>query len=228
MGRLALVDSEDLLERMGSPLDVGAYEWDRVHADALTSDEVFQLTYAAQVEWGTQGTFESLYISDDPVVRRFLQIWLRQEEVHAELLVRFLHEYGVTVTLLHASRKHRRGARRGRRLNQVAHRMVGHDFFAVHMAWGAVNELTTLRFYQQIRARARHVFLRELLRDLIGQEAHHYSFYRAAATERLAGNRRAQRVTRFALEHLWSPVGVGLRAPGDAQRVNAHRKRQHL
>lgn len=202
---------------MGSPLDADSYDWRRADNGRLTPDELFQLTYAAQVEWGTEGTFESLNISADPVVSKFLQIWLRQEEVHAELLVRFLHECGVHVEALHTSRKHRRGAERGRRINQLAHRVVGDDFFAVHMSWGAVNELTTLRFYQQIRARTRNGFLRDLLRDLIAQEALHYSFYRAAAIERLVGNRRAQRITRFALGHLWSPVGVGLRSRSDAR-----------
>lgn len=202
---------------MGAPLEVDSYDWRRAETGCLTPDELFQLTYAAQVEWGTEGTFESLNISTDPVVSKFLEIWLRQEDVHAELLVRFLSECGVHVDALHTSRKHRRGAQRGRRINQLAHRVVGDDFFAVHMAWGAVNELTTLRFYQQIRARTGNEFLRELLRDLIAQEALHYSFYRASAVERLAGNRRAQRITRFALGHLWSPVGVGLRSRTDAR-----------
>jgi hypothetical protein len=206
----------DLLERMGSPLHVGEYEWSKASLQPLTYDEVFQLTYAAQVEWGTQGTFESLDISRDPIIRRFLRIWLRQEEVHADLLVRFLDARGVAVGPLHQQSRHRRGARRGRILNQLAHGLVGNDFFAVHMAWGAVNELTTLRFYQQIRARTENTLLAQLLRDIIAQEALHYRFYQASAHNRLIDNTRAQRIVRFALTHLWSPVGVGLRSRSDA------------
>jgi hypothetical protein len=213
---LGTVTAHDLVDRMESPLDIDGYDWRRAQDGQLTADEIFQLTYAAQVEWGTQGTFASLDISDDPIVSRFLHIWLRQEEVHAELLVRFLHECEVHVTALHTSLKHRRGAKRGMRINQLAHQIIGDDFFAVHMAWGAVNELTTLRFYQQIRSRTQHLFLRDLLRDLIAQEALHYSFYRTAAIERLTDNPRAQRITRFVLGHLWSPVGVGLRSRTDA------------
>lgn len=206
----------ELLERMGAPLDVGAYDWSRASLQPLTDDEVFQLTYAAQVEWGTQGTFESLDIGRDPIIRRFLRVWLRQEEVHAELLVRFLDARGIAVAPLHKRPRHQRGARRGRILNQLAHRLVGDDFFAVHMAWGSVNELTTLRFYQQIRARTANALLEQLMRDVIVQEALHYRFYQASARSRLLDNPRAQRIVRFALAHLWSPVGVGLRSRSDA------------
>ncbi|HEY1740105.1 MAG TPA: ferritin family protein, partial [Acidimicrobiia bacterium] len=175
--------------------------------------------YASQVEWATEGTFESLNITDDPTVRAFLRIWLEQERVHAELLTRLLEACGVEVEPLHRLSKHRRGARRGRFVNQLAHAAVGDDFFAVHMTWGAVNELSTLRFYQQIRHRTAHPLLREILRDVIGQEAMHYSFYRAAAIERLTERPRAQRLTSWVLRHLWTPVGVGLRTRSDAHRL---------
>ena len=71
-----LAAPETLLAEMGEPLDPSRYDWSAARTDALTDEEVFQLTYAAQVEWGTEGTFASLNISRDPVVRRFLRVWL--------------------------------------------------------------------------------------------------------------------------------------------------------
>lgn len=203
--------AEQLLERMGEPLDVDAYGWDEVTPTSLTPDERFQLTYAAQVEWATEGTFESLDITDDPVVRRFLRIWLEQERVHGELLGRLLGAAGVQAQPIHRQPRHRRGAARGRHLNLLAHRVVGDDFLAVHMAWGAVNELTTLRFYQLIKQRAAHPVVRHVLTEVIAQEAVHYAFYRQVAIDRLEGNPRAQRLVRFALGRLWRPVGLGIR-----------------
>lgn len=215
----ALPDPARLLDAMGAPLDPAVYDWAHARDQELTPEERFQLTYAAEVEWGTEGTFASLDISRDPVVRRFLRVWLNQETVHAQLLVRFLTAHDITVQPRHRARHHRVGAQRGRRLNQLARLAVGDDFFAVHMVWGAVNELTTLRFYTAIRARTQNHLLRVVLRDVIAQEAQHYAFYRTVGSRRLTGNRRAQRIVRWALEHLWTPVGVGLRTPDDANRL---------
>ena len=89
----------------------------------------------------------------------------------------------------------------------------------MHMSWGAINELTTLRFYSVMRANTRSELLRDLLRDVIAQEALHYSFYRAVAIRRLAGNPRGQRIVRWTIEHLWSPVGMGLRSRPDVDRL---------
>jgi hypothetical protein len=214
-----LPEPETLLADMGDPLDPARYDWAAATAQPLTAEETFQLTYAAQVEWGTEGTFESLNISEDPVVRRFLPIWLEQEIVHADLLARFLAARGVHVDPLHRTPRQQRAIRRGRRVNQVARRLVGNDFFAVHMTWGAVNELTTLRFYGVMRSRTRNELLRTVLRDVMAQEAVHYGFYRNVAIRRLTANPRGQRITRWAMEHLWSIVGSGLRSRADSDRL---------
>jgi hypothetical protein len=205
---------------MGEPLTPTTYDWDAAAAGApLSSEERFQLTYAAHVEWGTEGTFASLDVSDDPVVGRFLDIWLEQEVVHAELLARFLATQGVPVEPLHRTRAQRFAARRGKWVNQAAVKVLGSDFFAVHMTWGAVNELTTLRFYSLLRRRAENPVLGQLLGDVIGQEAVHFAFYREMAAQLLRDNPRAQRITRWVMNHLWSPVGVGLRSRDDADRL---------
>jgi rubrerythrin len=212
-------EPEMLLAELGEPLDPHAYDWASATDGPLTSEERFQLTYATQVEWGTEGTYQSLNITRDPVVRRFLRIWLEQEVVHADLLARFLAEHGVMVDPLHRTKEQQRAAGRGKIVNQLARRVVGDDFFAVHMSWGALNELTTLRFYRVIRARTGNELLGTLLRDIIAQEAAHYAFYRAAAIRRLDGNRRGQRIVRWTLRHLWSIVGSGLRGRADADRL---------
>ena len=204
---------------MGAPLAMDAYDWTRAARQPLSVEEVFQVTYAAQVEWATEGTFESLDITENPLVKRFLRTWLAQEVVHGELLSRFLRECGHAARPLHETTRQRFAARRGRWVNRLAHRLVGEDFFAVHMTWGAVNELMTLRFYAIMREGTRNVLLRDVLRDLIAQEVLHYRFYRAMAMEHLRDNARAQRLVRWSLRHLWSPVGSGLRGHADGDRL---------
>lgn len=209
---------EELLAGLGGPLDPASYDWTGATAP-LSEDERFQLTYAAQVEWGTEGYFASLDISKDPVVRAFLDTWLAQEIVHGDLLARLLAAQGVSIGPAHRSPRQRFITARGRAVNKVARRVIGDDFFAVHMSWGAVNELTTLRFYGVMRARTANPTLQAVLRDVMAQEALHYNFYRSMAIRRLDGNPRAQRMVRWVLEHLWSPVGVGLHPRRDADQM---------
>lgn len=212
-------DLATLLDEMGDPLDPDKYDWSLASRYPLRDDELFRLTYAAQVEWGTEGTFASLNITRDPIVRRFLRIWLKQEIVHANLFARLLDEHGVDVVPLHRTRQQRLAAWRGQMVNRLARAVVGRDFFGVHMTWGAVNELTTLRFYGIIRDRTEHPLLAQILRDVMAQEALHYSFYKRAATDRLRDNPRGQKVVRFAMRKLWSIVGTGLRSTEDADRL---------
>ena len=88
--------------------------------------------------------------------------------------------------------------------------------YAAHVEWGtegnfatgAVNELTTLRFSSLLRRRSANPVLRQLLGAVIGQEAVHFAFYREMAALRLRESARAQRLTRWVMSHLWTPVGV--------------------
>jgi len=42
------------------------------------------------------------------------------------------------------------------------------------------------------------------------QEGRHIDFYATQARTRLSDSRAAQRLTRWALDHFWSPVGTGV------------------
>jgi hypothetical protein len=75
------------------------------------------------------------------------------------------------------------------------------------MTWGAINEWTTQAGYGRLAARADHPVLRDLLRRIMRQEGRHIDFYASEAERRLTSDRRARRVTRFALRRLWRPVG---------------------
>ena len=55
--------SEQLLDQLGGPLEPARYDWSG--SSCPGDEDVFRLTYAAQVEWATQGTFASLDISVD-------------------------------------------------------------------------------------------------------------------------------------------------------------------
>lgn len=85
------------------------------------------------------------------------------------------------------------------------------NFIAIHMTWGAINELTTLTGYYQLMRRSSHPVLHQMLRRVIQDERRHFAFYRAQAKARMEGNPAAGRMVRRALQAFWTPVGAGVK-----------------
>ena len=92
------------------------------------------------------------------------------------------------------------------------------DFAALHMVWGAINELTTLTGYQRLAEIAPHPVLVQLLGRIIRDESRHFSFYYHQAERRLA-RPAAQRVARFLVDRFWAPVGSGVRPDAEVRFV---------
>jgi len=92
----------------------------------------------------------------------------------------------------------------------------------VSLAWGAVNEWTTQAGYMRVAARADHPTLTALVRRIAKQEGRHIDFYVTEATARLQHSTAAQKVTRFALAHRWSPVGSGIMPKAETDHLIRH------
>src|SRR6185312_3922053 len=89
--------------------------------------------------------------------------------------------------------------------------MLTRNFIAIHMTWGAINELTTLTGYYQLMRRSSHPVLHQMLRRVIQDERRHFAFYRAQAKARMEGKPAAGRIVRRALKTFWTPVGAGVK-----------------
>lgn len=176
----------------------------------------------------------------DPDVTAFLSCWNFEELWHGEAFSRLLGEAGIPVLPDRepVTRDARYPSRRMR--TEWIRRRVGakgyashigtllgsavaaRDFVAIHMTWGAVNELTTLTAYHRMIAHTDNAALTQVLRAIIKQERRHFAFYRAQARARLAGSRRARRLVHWSLDHLWAPVGTGIRPQEETDFVVTH------
>jgi hypothetical protein len=146
----------------------------------------------------------------DPELTTFLTFWSYEEYWHGEAIGRVLAAHGERwgsdrVRELRWARRVREGVQPF--LHGAASLVAGAELGAIHMTWGAVNEWTTQAGYSLLAQRAEHPVLSVLLRRIMKQEGRHIDVYASHATDRLADNRRAQRLTRLALRKFWSPVG---------------------
>lgn len=217
--------------RASKKVDLSAVPWDRIKDHPLPVEEARCLAYMMDIESHTIIFLRDLLATRaafDPDVTAFLSCWVYEELWHGEAFSRFLGEAGYPllpdrVDVWGDSPYPTRSAR-----NQWIRRRLGakgyashvatlaaaafiKDFVAVHMTWGAVNELSTLTGYHLLIAKTEHPVLVELLNRIIKDERRHFAFYRAQARMRLARSRQARTVVRWALEHLWAPVGTGVR-----------------
>jgi hypothetical protein len=90
--------------------------------------------------------------------------------------------------------------------------MATRDFAAIHMMWGAVNELTHPDRYHALIRRCPHPTRHALLRRVIQDERRHFAFYRAQARARMERSATARRLVRWVLANFWTPVGAGVKS----------------
>jgi hypothetical protein len=198
-------------------LDLGDIPWDDVPRSPVSADTVRTLRYMQDIEAHTVIYLRALLHTravDEPEIATFLACWLYEETFHAIALARFLEAAGHPM----GPRAIPRGMESlGQRLEGWATAVVSKawpDFCALHMTWGAINELLTLTGYRRLTDIADHPVLTELLARIMRDEARHFSFYYHQAEIRLL-RRGVAPVVRRIVEHYWGPVGTGVAAMAD-------------
>jgi rubrerythrin len=229
--------------RTSDRVDLSGVEWERVHEPPLTPAEIRVLRYMMDIESYTVIFFRDLLATRaafDPDITAFMSCWNFEEFWHGEAFSRLLGEAGVPVApdfervAQESPYPSRRIRNHGIRQRMGAKGYLSHvstlvgsafaaqDFIAVHMTWGAINELTTLTGYHRMIATTGNVPLTQLLRAIIKQERRHFAFYRSQARVRLARSTRAQRIVRLSLDRVWAPVGTGVRPQNETDFAVAY------
>ena len=90
---------------------------------------------------------------DDPEIAGFFATWFYEETAHGRALARFLAAAGQPV-----APRPRTARGLGERIEALGIACIAaawREFPAVHMTWGAINELTTLTAYRRLAQRRR-------------------------------------------------------------------------
>ncbi len=200
-------------------LDLEGIRWDAVRCTPLDARTVRTLRYMQDIESHTIVYVRQLLGTraiDDPDVATFLACWFYEETFHGRALAQLLAAAGHAPVERQRSQQPWASRLRERALRAVSH--VWADFVAVHMAWGAINELTTLTGYQRLVELDPHPVLAELLARIMRDESRHFAFYYHQAERRLA-HPAARRIARALVDRFWAPVGSGVQPDPEVRFV---------
>jgi rubrerythrin len=220
-------DIERFLTLSGAvPLD--DLDWDEAARVGVTDAEAKILRYMADTE-----THTILYLRDllaghtcqDAEVTSFLSVWVYEELWHGRAIDRLLAAAGRPPPADTFSSVTRKVSWR-EPLEAMGSHLVASltpRFVSVHMAWGAINELTAAAAYKLLEDRSQNATLKALLKRIRKQERKHYAFYWQQAYKRMQTDVWAQRLCSTVLKAAWTPVGSGV-GQGDSMGFIA----QHL
>ena len=243
MADKTLIDFDlDRYLRASKRLDLSGLSWEDIPNHELTDGDVMCMTYMMDIETHTVIYLRDLLgtrAANDPQITAFLSCWVYEELWHGEAFSDFLRAYGIEMpaepklpdgstpmpTRVNRTRRFREQMGVGHQLSllpTMLGSLVFRDFIALHMTWGAINELTTLTGYHALIRRSDHPVLHQMLRRVIQDERRHFAFYRAQGKARLEP-RAAARAPAGALG---LPSTSGPRwAPGSSRRRRSTRSR---
>jgi len=203
-------------------------DFDSFDTSPLPADSLRTIKYMCNVEYHTVCYLRDLLVTPshkERDVNAFMTMWNREEYWHGEALAAVLGRHGITVDYdeLKAARvKLEWRDKLGPLKQSIMGNIVGDDFVAVHMSWGAANEWSATAAYRRLAALEGHPALSPLLQRISQQETRHTAFYASQARKRLEKSKLARTLTRLALSKAWQPVGSSISDPDDLDHVMRH------
>ncbi|MBF4512413.1 ferritin-like domain-containing protein [Plantibacter sp. VKM Ac-2885] len=203
-------------------------DFDEFKTNPLPPSTLRSLRYMCDIEYHTVCYLRDMLMTpshEDDEVGAFMTMWNREEFWHGEALAAVLAAHDITVDFdeLKATRLKLGWKDRLDPIKQsILGNLVGTDFIAVHMSWGAANEWSATAAYTRLAQLERHPVLSVLLKRIAKQETRHVAFYASQAKARLESSKSARRLTRFLLRKVWGPVGSGVMPDSEVTHVMGH------
>ncbi len=198
-------------------------DWKDVKKYPLDTKFIPILLYMRDVETLTDVYYEELRrtpTGKDPIISKFMERWKYEEEIHGEILNRFLNEYGVET-----EQKWQENVRTSVTASYTVMNylisglanLIGRRFTATHMAFGAIHEMSTMQGYRRLKKLANHPVLNQILTGIVREESTHATFYRGIARIELRRSGISQKLARFILQNFYQPVGTGAMPVGESK-----------
>ncbi len=209
-------------ERVLTSEFLNSIPWHDVSRYKLRPEFLPVLLYMRDIEKSTEIYYAQLQRTPtgrNPAVKRFMDRWGSEESLHGDLLNRFLGEAGYETNANWFEQMKARLSRRYHLQERVMGSITnlwGRKFSGVHMAWGAVQELSTLSGYERLWTLAKHPVLEYLLRAIAREEARHSLFYWSVANILLKRYPSSQKLARYLIDYFWKPVGEGIKTQDES------------
>ena len=206
-------------------IETSDIDWEAARQIGLTEEERFVLTYFSDIESQTIRYLRSLLqmkIALQPDVAAFLTTWNYEEFFHGYELARLLEVCGhplETERVEQVKRTSHLSERLEMWLTPLFSKLFANQFPAVYFAFGAIQELTTLRGYEHLKNYTRNPALKVLCERIAKQERRHFAWYFNHAREQLQQVRGAGWLARKLMEWFWVPVGAGVKTAEEVNRL---------
>lgn len=198
-----------------TPEFISEIPWQDVKKYPLDQKFVPVLLYMRDVEILTDMYYEELRrtpTGKDAVIKKFMERWGVEEVTHGEMIDRFLNEAGIET-----SKNWKTEVRQNvpfsynfnTRIITTLTNLIGKQFTATHMTFGAIHEMSTGQGYRRLMKMANHPVLTEILTAIMREESAHTKFYLSVAKLELQKSEFARKVSRFIVNNFWAPVGQG-------------------
>ncbi len=200
-------------------------DWAEAARAGLTEDERFVITYFSDIESQTIRYLRSLLgmkIALEPSVTAFLATWNYEEFFHGYELARLLEVCGHPLVANRIEQVKQRGTFKEWLelvLTPLFSRVFYHQFPAVYLSFGAIQEMTTLRGYEHLKQFTQNPVLKTLCDRIAKQERRHFAWYFNHARQQLEQTPGARWLTRRLLESNWVPVGAGVKTTAEVKRL---------
>jgi hypothetical protein len=210
--------SIDRFVEQSKPVETRDLDWNEIARIGISADEARVLRYMSGVENHIILSLRDMLVGPtarDAEVTSFMSCWVYEELHHGRAIERVLAVCGHGAADATASER-RAPTPLAVELETffagLLPRLVPH-FAALHMAWGALDELLAASAYTQLAAYTRNRELARLLLRMAKDERRHHAFFFSQARRRLQ-HPLARLIVEHGLPRLWIPFLVGARAGG--------------
>lgn len=218
----------DKFTSTSEPLQYEDLDFSLFESQPLDEATLRDLRYMCDVEFHTSCYLRDMLVTPshhEEDAGGFMTMWNREEFWHGKALAAVLERHGILVDYDEVKAKRVKlgwynalAAFKQSALTNLA----GSDFVAVHMTWGAANELSAVAAYRRLAAMVEHPTLSPLLQRIAQQETRHVAFYTTQGREKLEASTAAQKLTRMILSKVWRPVGSGVMEDSEVKHVMGH------